>query len=144
MPTPIVSKGSTTWNGDLFSGSGRTSLDTSGLGTFDVTWKARAEESGGGTTSPEELIAAAHATCFAQQFSLELAQNGTPPAELRSSAEATFVAGEGITGIHLTVEGQVDGISAEDFQRIADSASTGCPVSQALKGTKITLTASLA
>jgi lipoyl-dependent peroxiredoxin len=144
MPTPIVSKGSTTWNGDLFSGSGRTSLDTSGLGTFDVTWKARAEVAGGATTSPEELIAAAHATCFAQQFSNELAQNDTPPTELRTTAEATFVAGEGITGIHLTVEGQVEGISAEDFQRVAESASTNCPVSQALKGTKITLTAKLA
>ncbi|WP_448071940.1 OsmC family peroxiredoxin [Georgenia yuyongxinii] len=143
MPRPIVSKGSTTWKGDLFSGSGRSSLETSGVASFDVNWKSRAEEAGG-TTSPEELIAAAHATCFAMQFSNELAKNDTPPTELRSSAEATFVAGEGITGIHLTVEGEVEGISAEDFQRIAESAKGNCPVSQALKGTEITLTASLA
>ena len=78
MPTPIVNKASATWNGDLFSGSGRTTLETSGLGTFDVNWKARAEESGGNTT-PEELIAAAHAACFCMALSNELAGNDTPP-----------------------------------------------------------------
>ncbi|MPV90111.1 OsmC family peroxiredoxin [Georgenia ruanii] len=143
MPTPIVSKGSTTWNGDLFSGKGRTSLDTSGLASFDVNWKARAEEAGG-TTSPEELIAAAHATCFSMALSNGLAQNDTAPNELRTSAEVTFVAGEGIKGVHLTVEADVPGLSEADFQRIADEAKAGCPVSQALKGTEITLTAKLA
>ncbi|WP_127129179.1 OsmC family peroxiredoxin [Georgenia sp. SYP-B2076] len=143
MPTPLVSKGTTTWNGDLFSGSGSTSLDSSGLGTFEVDWKARTEEHGA-KTSPEELIAAAHATCYAMQFSNELKENGTSPTRLRTAAEVTFAVGSGITGIHLTVEGQVEGISAEDFQRIAGSAKENCPVSQALKGTDITLTATLA
>ena len=143
MPTPLVSKGSTTWHGDLFSGSGTTSLDSSSLGTFEVDWKARTEEKGG-KTSPEELIAAAHATCFAQQLSNELKENGTTATELRTAADVTFVAGPGITQIALRVEGQVDGISAEDFQRIAEHAKANCPVSQALKGTEITLTAALA
>lgn len=142
MPNLVVSKGSATWRGNLFQGSGTARLDTSGLGTFDVNWKARAEEAGG-TTSPEELIAAAHATCYSMAFSNELDQNGTPPAQLDTSAEATFVAGEGITGIHLTVNAQIEGISEEDFQRIAEAAKVGCPVSQALTGTKITLTATL-
>lgn len=142
MPTPIVNKASATWNGDLFSGSGRTTLETSGLGTFDVNWKARAEESGG-TTTPEELIAAAHAACYCMQLSNELAENGTPPTQLDATAEVTFLAGTGITGVHLTVKAQVEGISAEDFARITDSAKSGCPVSQALS-VDITLDAELA
>ncbi|MHB1064477.1 MAG: OsmC family peroxiredoxin [Georgenia sp.] len=143
MPTPIVNKASAVWNGDLFTGSGRTSLDTSKAGSFDVNWKARAEESGAVTT-PEELIAAAHATCFAMQFSNELKSNDTPPTQLDTNAEVTFVAGSGITGIHLTVAGQVPGITAEGFARIAESAKANCPVSQALAAVEITLTASLA
>ena len=143
MPSPITNKASTVWNGDLFHGSGSTTLETSGVGTFDVGWKARAEESGG-TTTPEELIAAAHATCYSMAFSNELAGNDTPPTQVRTSAEVTFVAGTGITGIHLTVEATVPGISEEAFQRIADAAKTGCPVSQALKAVDITLTATLA
>ncbi|MGM0386865.1 MAG: OsmC family peroxiredoxin [Actinomycetota bacterium] len=142
MPTPIVNKASAVWNGNLFSGSGRTTLETSGLGTFDVNWKARAEESGGNTT-PEELIAAAHAACYCMQLSNELAENDTPPAQLDATAEVTFLAGTGITGVHLTVKARVDGISAEDFARIADSAKSGCPVSQALS-VDITLDAELA
>lgn len=143
MPTPIVNKASAVWNGDLFTGSGKASLDTSKAGSFDVAWKSRAEESGS-TTTPEELIGAAHATCYSMQFSNELKENGTPPTQLDTSAEVTFVAGSGITGIHLTVKGQVPGISAEDFSRIAESAKANCPVSKALGGTAITLTASLA
>ncbi len=143
MPTPIVSTASTTWTGDLFSGSGTTRLDSSGAGTFAVTWKARAEEHGG-LTSPEELIAAAHATCFSQQLSLDLAENGTPPTRVRTGAEVTFVVGSGITGIHLTVEAEVPGISAEDFTAVAEGAKSGCPVSQALAATPVSLTARLA
>lgn len=142
MPTPIVNKASAVWNGDLFTGSGTTSLDSSKLGTFDVNWKARAEESGGNTT-PEELIASAHATCYAMQLSNELAQNKTPATRLDTTAEVIFVAGKGITGIDLDVNAQVDGLSAEDFDRIANSAKTNCPVSQALAATNITLTAAL-
>ena len=143
MPNTIVSKASTVWNGDLFSGSGTASLDTSGAGTFAVGWKARAEEAGA-TTTPEELIAAAHATCYSMAFSNELAENGTPPTQLNTGAEVSFEAGTGITGIHLTVVGTVDGLSPEDFSRLAETAKTNCPVSQALAGVEITLTASLA
>lgn len=143
MPNPIVSKASTTWNGDLLSGSGTTSLDSSGAGTFAVTWKARAEAHEG-LTSPEELIASAHATCYSMQFAHELAGNGTPPTQLDATADVTFVVGSGITGVHLTVTARIDGISEEDFSRIADSAKANCPVSKALGGTEITLTATLA
>ncbi|MFA5606905.1 MAG: OsmC family peroxiredoxin [Leucobacter sp.] len=144
MPKTIVNKASTVWNGDLFTGSGTTSLDTSGQGTFDVAWKSRGEESGGVTT-PEELIASAHATCFSMNLANTLAENGTPPTKLNSSAEVSFVAGTGITAIHLTVVATVDGLDAADFQRLAEKAERTCPVSMALAGVKdITLSASLA
>ena len=142
MPTPIVSKASAVWNGDLISGSGTTTLESSGAGSFAVTWKARAEEHGG-LTSPEELIAAAHATCFSMQFAHNLALNGTPATQLDTGAEVTFAVGSGITGIHLSVTAQVPSISAEDFATIADAAKAGCPVSQALAATPITLSATL-
>ncbi|MFW6187644.1 MAG: OsmC family peroxiredoxin [Actinomycetota bacterium] len=143
MPKPVVSKASAVWNGDLFSGSGSTRLDGSGLGPFDVDWKARAEEGPGSRTSPEELIASAHATCFAMALSNGLAQNETPPTRLDTGAEVAFVAGEGITGITLTVRAQVEDLSAEDFARLAEEAKANCPVSQALS-VDITLDASLA
>lgn len=142
MPKPVVSRASAVWNGDLFTGSGSTRLTGSDLGPFDVDWKARAEEPGS-KTSPEELIASAHATCFAMALSNELAGNDTPPTQLDTDAEVSFVAGEGITGIKLTVRAQVDNLSAEDFSRLAEAAKTGCPVSQALS-VDITLDASLA
>ncbi|UNX56171.1 OsmC family peroxiredoxin [Georgenia sp. TF02-10] len=144
MPKALVSKASTTWTGNLFDGSGQTRLDSSGAATFDVNWKARSEEHGS-TTNPEELLGAAHATCFSMAFANELDGNGTPPTRVQTAAEVTFDAGgPRISGIHLTVEAQVDGISEDDFQRIAEAAKQGCPVSQALTGTEITLTARLA
>ena len=144
MPRPIVNTASTQWNGDLFTGSGTTTLETSKAGSFDVAWKSRAEESGS-TTAPEELIASAHATCFSMQFSNMLKENGTAPTRLDTSADVTFVAGEGITAIALSVTGQVEGISAEDFERIAGEAKEQCPVSQALAGVKdLTVKATLA
>ena len=132
----------TVWNGDLMSGSGQTTLDSSGLGTFDVTWKARTEAAEG-KTSPEELIAAAHASCFSMAFSNMLAQAGHAPEEINTKADVTFVPGTGITGSHLTVSAKVPGISEEEFQRIAGEAKTGCPVSGALASIEITLDASL-
>lgn len=141
-PKTIVSKGRAVWEGDLQSGSGQTSLATSGLGTFDVTWKARAEEHGG-LTSPEELLAAAHAACYPMQLSLELTEAGATVERLEVEAEASFRAGAGITGIHLTVNGTVKDVSAEEFERVAQSAKVNCPVSMALTGTEITLTANL-
>src|SRR5699024_7071983 len=117
MATPIVNTASTQWNGDLMSGSGQTTFETSKIGTFDVNWKARAEESGAATT-PEELIAAAHATCYSMAFSHALAGNDTPPTQVNTNAEVTFDAGEGITGIHLTMQATVPGLEEADFQRI--------------------------
>ena len=133
----------THWEGALLDGSGRVSLDSSGLGSYDVTWPARAEEPNG-KTSPEELIAAAHSACYSMALSHGLAQRGTPPEQVDTRADVTFQPGEGITGIHLTVRASVPGLSAEDFQSAAEGAKNNCPVSQALTGTKITLDATLA
>jgi len=132
----------TVWNGDLMTGSGQTTLDSSGLGTFDVTWKARTEAAEG-KTSPEELIAAAHASCFSMAFSHALAQAGHAPEEVRTKADVTFVPGTGITGSHLTMSAKIPGISEEEFQKIAGEAKTGCPVSGALASIDITLDATL-
>lgn len=133
----------THWEGSLFEGSGRVSLDSSGLGMYDVTWAARAEQPEG-KTSPEELIAAAHSACFSMALSNGLNQAGTPPEALDVQADVTFQPGEGITGIHITVRASVPGMSSDDFAAAAEAAKDGCPVSQALKGTTITLDAALA
>ena len=130
------------WEGDLFTGNGQVSLESSGIGTYDVTWAARTEQPGG-KTSPEELIAAAHSSCYSMALSHELAQAGTPPQSVVTKADVTFQPGEGITGIVLSVQAQVPGVSAEDFQKAAQAAKTGCPVSKALSGTTITLNAEL-
>ncbi|WP_242890388.1 OsmC family protein [Actinomadura litoris] len=131
------------WEGPLLQGQGTVSLDSSGIGTFDVNWPSRAEEAGG-RTSPEELIAAAHSTCYSMALSHGLAGAGTPPEKVDTRADVTFQPGEGITGIHLTVRATVPGLSAADFEKAALAAKDGCPVSQALKGTTITLDAALA
>lgn len=144
MPRTVTSTASTAWKGDLISGSGTTTLETSKLGTLDLSWKARAEESAQGTTSPEELLGAAHAACYSMQFSNMLAENGTPPTSVDTSADVSFNIGEGgITGIALSVTASIDGIEDADFQRIADEAKSACPVSKALTGVDITLTATL-
>jgi len=131
------------WEGPLLSGAGKVSLDSSGLGTFDVTWAARTEPPTD-KTSPEELIAAAHSTCFSMAFAHALAQAGTPPERLDTKADVTFQPGEGITGSHITVRGRVPGMSEADFVAAAEAAKVGCPVSKALTGTTITLDAALA
>jgi osmotically inducible protein OsmC len=139
----LKSIGRTHWEGDLFSGSGTTSFDSGAAGPLPVTWKARAEEHGS-VTSPEELIAAAHASCYSMAFSNTLAKNETPPTSLDVQATATFVPGEGITLMELEVEGNVDGITEEKFLELAEAAKNGCPVSQALSGNvEITLQAKL-
>ena len=134
---------STHWEGSLFEGSGKVTLESSGIGTYDVSWPARAEEPGG-KTSPEELIAAAHSACFSMALSNGLAKAGTPPTSLDTRAAVDFTPGKGITGIKLTVTGVVDGISNDAFVAAAEDAKANCPVSQALTGTTITLEASLA
>ena len=134
-----------TWNGDLMGGSG--TIDEVGSGAFgplDVTWAARAEDESGGRTSPEELIAAAHASCFSMALAHGLAGAGTPPERLNSSATVTFVPGTGITKVALTVRGAVPGLDADGFREAAEAAKTGCPVSQALAAVpEITLDAQL-
>jgi len=127
------------WQGDLMSGSGRIGSVTSGaLPELDVSWIARSGEAAG-KTSPEELIAAAHASCFSMALSNGLAQGGNPPERLETSATVTFQPGEGITRSALTVRGSVPGMSAEDFQAAAEDAKVNCPVSKALAGTNVVL-----
>jgi osmotically inducible protein OsmC len=133
----------THWEGSLMEGAGQVTLDSSGLGTYDVTWASRAEDPNG-RTSPEELVGAAHSACFSMALSHALAQAGTPPEALDTKADVTFQPGEGITGIVLTVRGTVPGVSADDFTQAAETAKASCPVSKALTGTTITLDASLA
>ena len=131
------------WEGSLFDGKGRVSLDSSGIGSYDVSWPARTEEPNG-LTSPEELIAAAHSSCFSMAFSNELTKAGHTVESIDTRADVTFEPGKGITGSHLTTRASVPGISAEEFAKIAETAKKGCPVSGALTGTTITLDASLA
>jgi osmotically inducible protein OsmC len=131
------------WEGSLIEGAGTVSLDSSHLGSFDVTWASRAEKANE-KTSPEELIAAAHSTCFSMALSHALAGEGHAPQAIDTRADVDFQPGEGITGIKLTVRGKVDGLSNDEFVEAAQSAKENCPVSQALKGTTITLDAALA
>jgi osmotically inducible protein OsmC len=131
------------WEGSLFEGQGEVELVSSGNGSFEVTWASRAEQPNG-RTSPEELIAAAHSTCFSMALSLGLTNGGYPPTSLDTRADVTFQPGPGITGIKLTVTGVVPGITAEQFEAAAQDAKQNCPVSKALTGTTITLEATLA
>lgn len=121
-----------TWRGSLIEGSGR--IDEVGSGAFgplDVTWASRTEDHNG-RTSPEELLAAAHATCFSMALSHALAEAGTPPEELKASADVTFEPGPGITKIVLMVRGRVPGLDEQGFREAAEGAKDNCPVSQAL------------
>lgn len=141
-----VRRASVTWQGDLMNGSGRVEEVGSGaFGPLDVGWPARAEEASGGRTSPEELVAAAHAACFSMALAHGLAQAGTPPGRLETSAAVTFVPGTGITRVALSVRGAVPGLDAAGFAEAAESAKANCPVSKALAGgPEITLDAALA
>jgi osmotically inducible protein OsmC len=126
------------WEGSLMEGAGQVNLESSGVGTFEVSWPSRANEANG-KTSPEELIGAAHSTCFSMALANELAKAGTPPTSLDTSADVTFQPGKGITGIVLKVNGVVPGITSEQFTAAAEGAKTACPVSQALAATPISL-----
>ncbi|WP_084040014.1 OsmC family peroxiredoxin [Demequina sp. NBRC 110053] len=133
----VKSTASTLWRGSLGDGSGTTSFGT-GVATLNVDWKARSEGAEG-TTTPEELLAAAHASCFAMALSHALGEAGHEPEELQVSAEVSFQAGEGVLGSVLKVTGAVPGLSRDEFQTFAEEAKAGCPVSQALSGIDITL-----
>ncbi len=137
-----VSSAQAHWEGSLLEGQGEIEFLSSEIGNVPVDWKSRAGQ-GGGTTTPEELIAAAHSACYSMALSHALAGNNTPPAEVDTKADVTFVPGQGITGIQLTVRASVPGLSAEEFATFAENAKTGCPVSAALTGTTITLDAAL-
>jgi osmotically inducible protein OsmC len=137
----------TAWTGGLQDGSGHVELTSSGAGSYDVSFPKRAADDADGTTSPEELIAAAHSACFAMSLSNGIAQAGGTPKSLDVSTDVTLGAdpagGFRISGIKLTVRGEVDGLDDAAFQEAAAQAKAGCPVSKALTGTEITLDASL-
>jgi lipoyl-dependent peroxiredoxin len=135
-------KATTHWEGNLLQGRGTVELESSGIGAYEVSWPSRAEQANG-KTSPEELIAAAHSSCYSMALSHGLAQAGTPPEKVDTSAEVTFQPGTGITGIHLTVQAVVPGLDAAGFAEAAENAKKNCPVSQALASTSITLSAEL-
>ncbi|WP_309709428.1 OsmC family peroxiredoxin [Pseudolysinimonas sp.] len=139
----LTSEATTLWFGDLTSGSGTTSLDSSDAGEFPVTWQARSEGEVG-RTNPEELLGAAHSACYSMAFSAALGKAGHAPESLQVTAAVTFQPGEGITGIHLLVSAKVPGLDPSEFPAIAEDAKANCPVSKALTGTTITLEASLA
>jgi lipoyl-dependent peroxiredoxin len=120
------------WEGSLLEGAGQVTLESSGLGSFDVTWAARTEPEASGRTSPEELLGAAHSSCYNMALSNILAKAGHAPESLDTSAAVTFVPGEGITGSHLSVNGRVAGLTADEFAQYAEDAKKNCPVSQAL------------
>jgi osmotically inducible protein OsmC len=146
MPTRTAR---TAWNGGLADGSGQVELSSSKAGTFDVSFPKRAADEAGGATSPEELIAAAHSSCFAMQLSHLIAEAGGTPQSLEVTADVTLGpdAGDGgfrITGIALKVVGEVDGLDEAGFVKAAEAAKAGCPVSKALKAVEMTLDASLA
>jgi osmotically inducible protein OsmC len=134
-----------TWNGSLMDGSGTITETTSGaIGQQAVSWSARSDDQTGGKTSPEELIAAAHASCFSMALSHGLAQAGNPAEELNTSATVTFQPGEGITKVALAVTGRVPGVDEDAFLAAAEGAKVNCPVSKALAGVpEITLDARL-
>jgi osmotically inducible protein OsmC len=141
MPTRTAT---TAWIGGLQDGSGRVDLSSSGAGTFDVSFPKRAADDADGTTSPEELIAGAHSACYAMSLSNEVAKLGGTPRTLDVRADVSLGpdpdGGFKLTGITLTVSGDVDGLDADGFRTAAEAAKVGCPVSKALTGVEITLT----
>jgi lipoyl-dependent peroxiredoxin len=140
MPTRTAQ---TTWTGGLEDGTGTVDLVSSGIASYEVSFPRRAADEAGGFTSPEELIAAAHSSCFAMQFSGLLGAAGGSNQSIQVRADVTLrpdpAGGFRISGITLTVRGSADGITPEQFAQIAEDAKKGCPVSKALTGTDITL-----
>jgi len=140
MPTRSAQ---TSWSGGLMDGAGRVSLTSSGIATYDVSFPRRSADEAGGVTSPEELIAAAHSSCFAMQFSALLTEAGGSNIDLTVTADVSLgpdpAGGFRISSIVLTVSGSADGVDAETFAKVADQAKAGCPVSKALTGTDISL-----
>jgi osmotically inducible protein OsmC len=144
MPTRTAR---TAWNGSLQEGSGQVELSSSKVGTYEVSFPKRAADEAGGTTSPEEFVAAAHSSCYAMALSGEIANAGGTPQALDVQADVTLGAdpagGFKLTGIKLTVRGEVDGLDAAGFEQAAQAAKAGCPISKALAAVDITLDAAL-
>jgi lipoyl-dependent peroxiredoxin len=142
MPTRVAR---TAWTGTLEEGSGQVELVSSKVGSYEVSFPKRAADEAGGTTSPEELIAAAHSSCYAMQFSALAAQAGGTPKSVDVQAEVSLgpdkAGGFRLTGIKLTVRGEVEGLDADRFVEVAQDAKASCPVSKALTGVDITLDA---
>jgi osmotically inducible protein OsmC len=144
MPTRTAR---TAWNGDLQTGSGQVELTSSGVGTYEVSFPKRAADNADGTTSPEELVAAAHSACYAMSLSNGIAQAGGTEISLEVTADVTLGpdpnGGFKLTGILLTVRGEVEGMDAEAFRAAAEAAKAGCPISKALAAVDISLDAAL-
>lgn len=128
-----ISRADVVWTGDLMTGSGRVKPASGAIEEFPVSWASRAE-SQHGKTSPEELLAAAHAACYSMAFSNGLTKAGHKVEELNTSAEVEFVPGTGITSVSISVRGRVAGIDEAEFKKLAEDAKVGCPVSKALHG----------
>ncbi len=144
MPTRTAR---TAWNGGLQDGSGQVELSSAKVGTYDVSFPKRAADEAGGATSPEELVAAAHSACYAMQFSALIAEAGGTPQSLEVSADVSLgpdpAGGFRLTGIALTVRGEVEGLDEAGFKDAAQKAKETCPISKALTGVEITLDAAL-
>ena len=144
MPTRTAR---TAWNGTLEDGAGQVELSSSGVGTYDVSFPKRAADTADGTTSPEELVAAAHSSCFAMQLSAVIAEAGGTPVALQVTDDVTLVpdpaGGFRISEVKVVVRGEVEGLDADGFAKAAQTAKDTCPVSKALAGTTITLDAAL-
>lgn len=144
MPTRTAR---TAWDGSFEEGSGQVELTSSGLGTFEVSFPKRASDDGGGATNPEELLGASHSACYAMQFSALLGQAGGTVQSLEVSADVSLGpdsdGGFKISGIKLTVRGEVDGLDEAGFLEAAQAAKASCPISKALTGVDITLDAAL-
>ena len=137
------SSATTVWQGGLADGSGVTTPASGAFGPTDVSWASRTKRAAG-KTSPEELLAAAHASCYCMGLSHELGEAGTPPARLEATATVDFVPGEGVKSSHIVVSGQVPGVDQDTFAAAAAAAAEGCPISGALKGNvEITVEATL-
>jgi osmotically inducible protein OsmC len=137
------SSASTTWQGSLTNGRGTTHPQSGAFNDVDVTWASRTSRSAG-KTSPEELLAAAHAACYSMALSLELSDAGNEPEQLDATATVEFVPGEGVKSSHIVVRGRVPGIDQSRFEEAAASAGQNCPISGALKGNiEITVDATL-
>jgi osmotically inducible protein OsmC len=137
------SSATTVWEGDLGHGSGVTTPQSGAFPATDVSWASRTARAAG-KTSPEELLAAAHSSCYCMALSHELGEAGTPPDRLEATATVQFVPGEGVKSSHIVVSGSVPGIDESTFAAAAAAAGDGCPISGALKGNiEITVEATL-